>query len=124
MATREDKLKKINAELETMSDEELSMVAGGTKTETANDSRFLNSLNGSCDRYGTYKVSPSTPGSDARREEIKNAWAKVGIKATLAVEYDWQNRYFLDGREITQEEARQHAMNVTGHHMTEADWNW
>jgi len=124
MATREDKLKKINAELETMSDEELSMVAGGTKTETANDSRFLNSLNGSCDRYGTYKVSPSTPGSDARRKEIKDAWAKVGIKATLAVEYDWQNRYFLDGREITQEEARQHAMNVTGHHMTEADWNW
>jgi len=124
MATRDENLKKINDELEAMSDDELSMVAGGTKTETANDSRFLNSLNGSCDRYGTYKVSPSTPGSDARREEIKNAWAKVGIKATLAVEYDWQNTYYLDGKQITQEEARQHAMNVTGHHMTEKDWNW
>ncbi len=125
MATREDKLKKINDELEAMSDDELSMVAGGTKEETANDSRFLNSLNGSCDRYGTYKVSPSTPGSDARREEIKNAWATVGIDAYLYTDaYGYFNAYYLNGRSITQQQAREHAMNVTGHHMTESDWNW
>ena len=108
-----------------MSDDELSMVAGGTKTETANDSRFLNSLNGSCDRYGTYKISPSTPGCESRLEEITNAWKTVGIDARLhSVAYGDFNSYYLNGRSITQQQAREHAMNVTGHHMTESDWNW
>ncbi|MBE8952041.1 MAG: hypothetical protein SR1Q7_02715 [Quinella sp. 1Q7] len=122
MATREEKLKKINDELEAMSDEELSMVAGGTKSETENDSRFLNSLNGSCDRYGAFRVC----NEDSCVPEIENAWATVGIKAKLKVKpgIGSENEYYLDGKEITQEEARQHAMNVTGHHMTEKDWNW
>jgi hypothetical protein len=34
------------------------------------------------------------------------------------------NKYYLNGREITQEEARQHAMEVTQHYMTEKDWKW
>ena len=127
MATRNEKLQKINAELEAMSDDELSMVAGGTKTETANDSRFLNSLNGSCDRYGEWKVGPSAPGSESRWKEIENAWATVGIEAKMqcpSPPFSWNNKYYLNGNRITQDEARQHAMNVTGHHMTEADWNW
>ena len=41
MATREEKLKKINDALEQMSDEELSMVAGGTKSETEKDNELL-----------------------------------------------------------------------------------
>jgi len=124
MATREEQLKKINAELETMSDEELSMVAGGTKTETANDSRFLNSLNGSCDRYGEYKVSSSTPGSASRLEEIKKAWSTVGIEVEFNSVNGKENLYFLDDMPLSQEEARQHAMKVTGHYMTEKDWKW
>ena len=116
MATREEKLKKINAELETMSDDELSMVAGGTKSETANDSRFLNSLNGSCGRYG------ALPGN-AHNEEIENAWKTVGITAHCYADSS-KNTYNLNGNLITQQQAREHAMNVTGHHMTEADWNW
>ncbi|MBE8952133.1 MAG: hypothetical protein SR1Q7_03180 [Quinella sp. 1Q7] len=118
MATREENLNKINAELEAMSDEELSMVAGGTKYEMANDSRFLNSLNGSCDRYGEWRVL-----FEENLEEIKEAWKTVGIVAHL-----WdganKNEYYLDGKQITQEEARQHAMKVTGHYMTEKDWKW
>ena len=50
MANKVENLKKINAELEAMSDEELEQVAGGTWAETAADSRFLNSLKGSTDR--------------------------------------------------------------------------
>ena len=124
MATREDKLKKINDEFEAMSDEELSMVAGGSKYETANDSRFLNSLNGSCDRYGEYKTGEPFVGA-SRREEIKEAWRTVGIEARfLNASSSCHNAYYLNGKKITQEEARQHAMNVTGHHMTEKDWNW
>jgi len=34
------------------------------------------------------------------------------------------NRYYLNGRQITQEEARQYAMKKTGHFMTEKDWKW
>lgn len=41
MATRDDNLKKINAELEQMSDEELEQVAGGTIGQTAGDSKIL-----------------------------------------------------------------------------------
>lgn len=41
---------------EAMSDDELDNVAGGTCNELADDSRFLNSLNGSTDRYGATKV--------------------------------------------------------------------
>ena len=40
-----DKSKLANA---AMSDEELDNVAGGNSWETAEDSQFLNSLNGSC----------------------------------------------------------------------------
>ena len=125
MATRDEKLKKINAELEAMSDDELSMVAGGTKYETADDSRFLNSLNGSCDRYGASRF----PGSDYFNEEIENAWKTVGITAKLSsgsnlCQSGDPNEYYLNGERITQEAARQHAMKVTGHYMTEKDWKW
>ncbi len=121
MATREEQLNKINAELETMSDDELSMVAGGTKYETANDSRFLNSLNGSCDRYGAYRVSAE---ASVCHPEIKKAWKTVGIDAHFDNDTRVYNKYYLNGQQITQEQARQHAMKVTGHHMTEKDWNW
>ena len=41
MATREENLKKINAKLEKMSDEELEQVAGGTCDETAENKELI-----------------------------------------------------------------------------------
>ena len=41
MANREENLKKINAELEMLSDEELEGVAGGSFGQTRVDSKFL-----------------------------------------------------------------------------------
>ena len=41
MANREEILKKINLELNKLSDEELEQVAGGNAEQTSNDSRFL-----------------------------------------------------------------------------------
>jgi len=123
MATREENLKKINAALEQLSDEQLERVAGGTTSEMADDSRFLNSLNGSCDRYGEWRIRNQSHG-----EEITKAWATVGVKAELHSGYIFgegePNKYFINGRQVTQEEARQHAMKVTGHYMTEKDWKW
>ncbi len=127
MATREEQLQKINDELETMSDDELSMVAGGKASETANDSRFLNSLNGSCDRYGESRIHaahvfrPLVPSTILK--EIEHAWQTVGITAHCYADSS-KNTYNLNGNLITQQQAREHAMKVTGHYMTEKDWNW
>ena len=104
-----------------MSDEELDNVAGGTCYEMADDSRFLNSLNGSCDRYGATKIFFS---GSSKREELKAAWLTVGIETKLSKNLSGNNEYYLDGKQITQEQARQHAMNVVGKQMSESDWKW
>ena len=41
-----------NLENAKLNNEELEQVAGGSAYDLADDSRFLNSLNGSTDRYG------------------------------------------------------------------------
>ena len=107
---------------EVMSDEELDNVAGGTCYEMADDSRFLNSLNGSCDRYGSTKIWFNND----KIKEIEKAWATVGITAELnnSITDEYTNKYYLNGKQISQDQARQHAMNVTGHHMTESEWKW
>ena len=104
---------------ELMSDDELDGVAGGTAGQMADDSRFLNSLNGSTDRYGSFRTFWGTGFT-----EIKNAWASLGIETDLDSSTGGDNKYYLNGQEITQEQARQHAMKVTGHYMTESDWKW
>ncbi len=109
---------------ERLTDEELDGVAGGEAEQMADDSRFLNSLNGSCDRYGDGKIMFS---AGAYNEEIEKAWATVGIKAKVSSGlggFGKENKYYLNGQQITHEQARQHAMNVTGHHMSESDWKW
>ena len=127
MATREENLKKINEELEKLSDEELDEVAGGDCYEMADDSRFLNSLNGSVNRYGATHMWLY---HGTRGPELQQAWAKLGIEMTYKGGMNWfknsygYNTYKLDGKQITQEEARQHAMEVTGHYMEEKDWKW
>lgn len=124
MANREEILKKINVELEQLSDEQLEQIAGGNAEETSNDSRFLNSLNGSTNRYGPERIAWSFGVHNA---EIEKGWATVGIKAEVYFAcggFGRRNRYYLNGRQITQEEARQHAMKVTKHFMTEKDWKW
>ena len=122
MTTREDNIKKINVELEVMSDEELDQVAGGTWAETAADSRFLNSLNGSTDRYGALRIA-FTPGTKIQ-EEIQRGWAKVGIKFTWHNGAISGNEYYLGDKKISQSEARKHAMQVTGKVMDVKDWDW
>ncbi len=107
-----------------MSEEELDNVAGGTYREIADDSRFLNSLNGSTDRYGERRIE-FTPGKSIE-EEVRRGWKTVGIdfKYPGSLGCVEPCEYFLDGKQITQDQARQHAMKVTGRHMTEKDWKW
>jgi len=122
-ATREENIKKINDKLEIMSDEELDLVAGGNCYETADDSRFLNSLANLCDRYGATTIA-----FFSHDEEIVAAWDKVGVKAYLSDNIlkneASANIYYINGQRVTQEQARQHAMQVTGHYMSRSDWDW
>ena len=122
MTTREENLKKINCELEKLSDEQLEQVAGGTWNQTAEDSRFLNSLNGSTDRYGATKIC-WTPGTKIE-EEVQRGWATVGINFTWHGGAISDNEYYLNGKKISQSDARRHAMEVTGKFMDVKDWDW
>ena len=121
MATREENLKKINEELEKLSDEELEGVTGGSASESADDSRFLNSLAGLCDRYGTFRMQ-----TQDHDYEIRDAWKRVGVDATIHTGNIFtggaNNVYKIDGKTVSRVEAINHAMEVTGHHMEWDSW--
>ena len=108
MTTREENLKKINAELEQLSDDELEQVAGGYYN-TWKDYEAINKLekNG----YGTFY----TDALGYCTRGVQDAFIKIGkklgmnISAKLDLFYDQKpgqnlNRYFLDGKEIPRDE--------------------
>ncbi|MBR5914162.1 MAG: hypothetical protein IKZ58_07370 [Selenomonadaceae bacterium] len=105
---------------EMMSDDELGQVAGGNLKETADDSRFLNSLTGLVDRYNHLSLGWDFGGF--KHYDIRQVWNKLGVKALLSSKCS--NEYYINGQRVSQEEARQHAMKVFGKQMTEADWKW
>ncbi len=116
--TKEDKFAE-----EMLTDEELYKVAGGTPSEDANDSRFLNVLlHGTtkyhqCDRYGEFRMFCSKPA----RDDLKKSWNSLGIEITYSTA---GNEYKLNGNKISREEAWAHAESLVGKHLTEAQWNW
>ena len=110
---------------EMLTDEQLEGVAGGTCYELADDSRFLNSLNNSTDRYGSAKMNLSHD----KKFEIVGAWLKLGVIVFADKGFSDvhnKNAYFRmdNGKRLTQEEARQYAMEVTGHYMSRSEWDW
>ena len=121
MTTREENIKRINAELEKLTDEELDWVAGGNLYELADDGRFLNVLlrgrPGQCDRYGEWRAQ-------FHMDDIAKAWASVGIAAKLDNRLGIHNKYYLDGKQISRDEAMEHAEQVVGKHLDGADWYW
>jgi len=105
-------------EMVELNENELDSVNGGAASQCADDSRFLNSLAGLTDRYGAFKMMFGT----SRIAEIASGWAKVGVIFVGSKVGD--NKYYIYGKRVSQEEARQHAMNVTGHHMERKDWDY
>lgn len=125
MTTRNDNIKKINTKRELLSDEQLDQVSGGTTTEMSNDSKFLNVLlrgrNGQPDRYGKLKCHfGQWSGID---EELKAAWKSVGVETRIGCQ-SLLNKYYIDGKKVTQAQAWAHAEEVVGKHLSESDWNW
>ncbi|MBD3879744.1 MAG: hypothetical protein SR1Q5_08745 [Quinella sp. 1Q5] len=101
MATREENIKKINDELEKLSDEELDKVAGGTICETKDDSQYLYDYGLMDNHYGSINVMFHWGSKSA---EVDAGWAKAGI--TCVTKPLGYSQYFLDGKEITRNEAR------------------
>ena len=119
MATREENLKKLNDELEKLSDEQLELVAGGNAYDTADDSKFLNSLGGFTNRYSDFEIKHQN-----HDDEIREAWAKVGVEATIHGKmFFTENVYKINGKKVSRVNAIVYAMGQTHHQMAWGSWN-
>ena len=103
MATREENIKKINYDLEKLSDEQLEQVAGGaTVFGIASMSQFLYDY-GLVDNWrgptGTIFHQPSM------WKMVTEGWAKAGIKFDDSSSED---KFILDGKQISYNEAVNH----------------
>ena len=121
-----EKMRKLFAN-KALDVEEMDAVAGGTYAESADDSRFLNVLlrghPAQPDRHGTLKLQVSYDSDNAPRyAEIKNAWAACGVSVTMREKY--KNRYYINGQEVAQRAAMNHAMKVMGKQLQKSDWYW
>ena len=103
MASREENLKKINDELELMSDEELESVAGGSVGQTSNDSKILYDYGLMNKYYGTVSTMFYWGSKSA---EVDEGWSKAGITCVTKPFAD--NLYFINGKEISRGEAYNH----------------
>ena len=115
------------AENKKLSDDSLNLVSGGSVYETAQDSRILNTLlkgvPGQCKQYevGDLRMKDNIA-------EIKAAWAKVGVDATLECGYfarsGAENVYKINGNTVTRDAAIKHAMLVVGKSIPVDDDSW
>ena len=101
MSTREENLKKINEELEKLSDEELDVVAGGTVAQTTADQTFLYK-HGLTKETGYNNFWTFIAWLDISRA-VDIGWGKAGITCVTKPFKD--NQYFFEGREISRETA-------------------
>ena len=105
--------------------EQLENVAGGTAHQVADDSRFLNVLlRGHPDqpnRYGETRAGSIYEG-DAISREVSKAWAAVGI--TCDADTCGNTWYYNDRIGVSQEQARQLAMQRMGKQLKKSDWYW
>ena len=102
MANREENLKKINAALEQLSDEELDQVAGGDIPQTAEDSQFLYKHGILDDWHGSVAM---TFRWKTFSKEVDDGWAKAGITCVTNPSPFKDNLYFFKGKPITRTEA-------------------
>ncbi|MBQ7477182.1 MAG: hypothetical protein IJT06_07295 [Selenomonadaceae bacterium] len=95
---------------EELNDEQLDEVAGGTMQQIYSDVEFLKKLGMDLDLPDVRQL---------RQLEIRHvgtvvqeAWKEIGIHCDYSPYRIVGNRYFLNGEEITQDEARIHAIKV------------
>ena len=110
MTTREENIKKINENIELLSDEQLEQVAGGTWHQTADDSHFLHTLNPDFKEFN--EVTLAFTANTILEIRVKHQWARYGV------EFEWHggavndNEYKIDGRSVSRDDAYAHARAV------------
>ncbi len=121
-----EKMRKLFAD-KALDTEQMENVAGGTIQETADDSRFLNVLlqghPAQPDRYGKAKLAVDYANNERRYAEIRNAWKACGV-CLQSIGTSKENKYYIGGQQVTQSQARQHAMKVMGKQLNYSDWYW
>lgn len=116
MATREENLKKINEELEKLSDEQLDWVSGGTIAETVKDTQFLHAL-GLLDRAYTASEVQSDPFAVQRKIDGaihlvmggNHHFYGVGVNTNSANTYELN---YIEENEPTQYYTREGFLNL------------
>ena len=112
MATREENIKKINDELEKLSDDELEKIAGGSWLESLSD--FNNAFQRKIP--GFEKIDPTTSDGaiyllknwtegDNVVGQLKNMFAQHGIDMNYNGKPFDSNTYTYNGNKISQDEA-------------------
>jgi hypothetical protein len=121
--TATEKLRQLHGD-KMLTVEEMESVAGGTTSEMADDTCFLNVLlRGHAEqpeRYGEYRTGKEF---DTVRMSLSKAWGAVGI--TMDCNEGRENSYYDQaGNQISRDEAYQHAMKVVGRQLKKSDWYW
>ncbi len=117
-----DKLRNLKADnqLET---EELDQVAGGSREESNQDAKFLNELMyiaGKPQRISSREYGhPYASGGwfwGADMGQLADVWASVGVKIedNRSVCGHNNNKYYIDGKEVSREAAYIHAQKKLG----------
>ena len=100
---------------------ELDNISGGNCKQTSDDSKFLQTLNHSCQRYGVWRIR-----NQAHGKEIEEAWKTVGVecKCHRGGGKKNENEYWVNGQRVTQAQARAYAMDYVGKYLADDDWNY
>ena len=109
MATREENLKKINDELEIMSDEELEQVAGGGFRQTIGDDTFLMEFGYMDKKFREYSFNWVENSA-----KVDAGWAKAGVTC-CTVFGSGDNKYWINGNQVSRKEAFAHVLRQNGY---------
>ena len=117
MANREENIKKINVELEQLTDGELEKVAGGTRYQTSLDSYFLYDMGLMNEKYDVL-IAYWKSGSKA----VDDGWSKAGIGC--CTNHFSVNKYWIKstGQKISREEAMNYVANKLGKKFNMKDY--
>ena len=103
MANREENIKKINVELEQLSDEELENVAGGTYNNTAADTRVLQKMGFNISGRSALELF-WIPSFHKAAGEV----SKIFSQFDISVDQSWgavDNVYYYKGEKISRQKA-------------------
>ncbi|MBO4401773.1 MAG: hypothetical protein J5809_08005 [Selenomonadaceae bacterium] len=90
-----------------MSDDELNQVAGGSSTETSEDSKLLYQCGLIDDWHGEDHTMWIWHSSS---KAVDEGWAKAGITCVTKWADPEHNLYFKDGKEISRSEAHEYLL--------------